>query len=137
MQVSTNRNARSFCRSWVLPTTGRRSGRAVRRRLMAVLSMTAVGRDSFVEGGIPFLAIAQAPPTVGIESQASGIQRLPPPVRQESLPQVFMASSVPATVKNSHFFLPVTGSTPKIGPRPIRRHVCRSPRCPWHKGAHR
>jgi hypothetical protein len=47
-----------------------------------------------------------------------GIQPPPPPVRQLSLPQVFIASSVPATVKNSHTFLPVFASTPKIGPRP-------------------
>ena len=35
-----------------------------------------------------------------------------------------MASSVPATVRNSHFFLPVAASTPKIGPRPGHSPPC-------------
>src|SRR5262249_19178973 len=48
-----------------------------------------------------------------------GIQAPPPPVRQESPPQVCLASSVPATVKNSHFFWPVLASTPNSGPREV------------------
>ncbi|MGY3652305.1 hypothetical protein ACVWW2_007596 [Bradyrhizobium sp. LM4.3] len=53
-----------------------------------------------------------------------GIQPPPPPVRQDSLPHVFMASSVPATVRNSHFFFPVVASRAKIGPRPGHSPPC-------------
>src|ERR1700679_4332951 len=50
-------------------------------------------------------------------SKVPGIQPPPPPTRQVSLPQVFIASGVPPDVSNSHFFLPVAASTAKSGPR--------------------
>ena len=42
-------------------------------------------------------------------------------MRQDSLPQVALASSVPATVKNSHFFSPVAGvdAEDRAAPRPL------------------
>jgi len=44
--------------------SGCRANLSFASRLMAVLSMTAHWADSFVEGGIPFLAVAQ---TVGFD----------------------------------------------------------------------
>src|SRR5690606_23788471 len=54
-------------------------------------------------------------------SYEPAIQPPPPPVFQESPPQVWRASdgvpSFPPTVKNSHTLAPVLALTPKIGPR--------------------